>query len=243
MNTQKISHFFALVGTVVFVGAGSSTFAADSASGIYGSVRVGPTFVGDMNFSESTTADLNLNSKTGWMVGGAVGYRFYDTFRLEFDLAYGSNDLNGTFQQNVQAFVPCGETPGNPCLDPSTDGDLESLSGFATVYYDFPALGQIRPYAGIGVGFVDIDLDVGTRATLNDGPASRFTIINGSDTVLGYRGSLGLIYPIGSADLNLGYTYTFTDRPNFAGQGTLVSFNFDRKVHRHAVAAGLTYRF
>ncbi len=243
MNTQKIPYLFALMSAVFFVGASSSAFAAGSSSKVYGSVHVGPTFVDSMNFSESTTADLNLNSSTGWTVSGAVGYRFYDTFRLEFDLGYSSNKMNGTFQQNVQAFVPCGEFSGNPCLDPTVDGDIDSLAGFASVYFDFPALGQIRPYAGIGVGFVDLDLDVGTRATLNDGPESRFAIINGSDTVMGYRGSLGLAYPIGRADLNLGYTYTFTEAPSFAGQGTLVTFNFDRKMKRHAVTAGLTYRF
>lgn len=243
MSTQKIPRALTILSAMVAAITSAGAYAADQSSNFCGSIHVGPAFVEDMNFSESTTADLSLNPKTGWAVGGALGYRFYDTFRVEFDLAYSSNELSGTFQQNVQAFVPCGEFAGNPCLDSSTDGDIDSLAGFATVYYDFPAVGQIRPYAGIGVGFVDIDLEVGTRATLNDGPVSRFAIINGSDTVLGYRGSLGLTYPIGPADLNLGYTYTFTDRLNLAGQGTLVSFDFDRKMNRHAVAAGPTYRF
>jgi opacity protein-like surface antigen len=110
-------------------------------------------------------------------------------------------------------------------------------------YYDFPAIGGLRPYAGLGIGVVDIDLDVGTRATMNDGPVSRFAIIDGSDTVVGYRGTVGLAYDVGAADLTLGYTYTFTDRPSIAGRGTHVAFDFDRKLNTHAVSAGLVYRF
>ena len=172
--------------------AGTEVCAAEQRSDFYGSIRIGPAFVEDMNFSDSTTADLGLNPKAGWSAGGALGYRFFDALRMECDLAYTANKLNGAFQQNVQTFAPCGEFPGTPCLDPTVDGDIYMLTGFAMTYYDFPLIGQIRPYVGLGVGFVDINLDVGTSATLNDGPVSRFAIIDGSDTVIGYRGSLGL---------------------------------------------------
>ena len=243
MITWRFLHIAAIFVATCATSAGTEVCAAEQRSDFYGSLRFGSAFVEDMNFSDSTSADLGLNPKTGWTAGGALGHRFFDALRMEFDLAYTANKMNGTFQQNVQTLVPCGEFPGNPCLDPTVDGDISMLTGFAMAYYDFPLIGQIRPYVGLGVGFIDINLDVGTRATLNDGPVSRFAIIDGSDMVIGYRYSLGLTYAVGSADLTLGYMYTFNDRPAFESLGTLVSFSFDRKVKNHAVVVGLIYRF
>ena len=240
MVTRWFVRVAAVFGAVCAILFSRDVYAAEEVPGFYGSLRIGPAFTEDMNFAETTTADLNLNPKTGWMAGGLLGYRLLDFFRLEFDLAYTANELNGTFQQNVQAFVPCGEFLGNPCLDPTVDGDIDTLTGFAMAYYDFSMIGKVRPYVGVGVGFVDINLDVDARAALNDGPVSRFSIIGESDTVIGYRGSLGLAYTVGAANLTLGYTYSSTARPAFAGHGTLVSFSFDRKINNHAVATGLT---
>lgn len=217
--------------------------ATERESGLYGSIHVGPAFAGAMNFTEASTADLNLDPKTGWKLGGALGYRFLDNFRVEFDLAYVRNQLRGTFQENVQAFVPCGEFTGNPCLDSAVDGDLSALTAFTAAYYDLPKIGRVKPYVGLGLGLVDFDLGVGTRATLNDGPVSRFMIIDGSNTVLGYRGILGVAYDVGPVDASLGYSYTFANRPSFAGQSPLVSFAFDRKINIHALTAKLTYKF
>jgi len=221
----------------------SPVWAQSDKTGLYGSLSIGPAFLGAMNFAEASTANLNLNPKTGWVFGGALGYRLLENIRVEADVSYTAADLNGTFQQNVQAFVPCGEFEGNPCLAPTVDGDVDSFSALAMVYYDFPVNGPLKPFAGLGIGFADINLDVGTRATLNDGPVSRYSIIDGSDTVMAYRGAVGASYNVGIADLSLAYAYTFTGRPSFAGQGTLVTFDFNRKLNSHSVRLALSYNF
>ena len=216
---------------------------ADVGTGLYGSFRAGPSLLQDLDFAEAATANLALNPDTGFVLGGAVGYRVTDTLRLEFDLSYARNDLSGTFQQNVQAFVPCGEIAGNPCLSPRVDGDVAAISGFGMAYYDLPVMGRLKPYLGIGVGFVNADLDVGARATMNSGTVSRFAIFNTSDTLIGYRGAVGVAYDLGGVDLTLGYTYTLTDRMDVPGKGTLVSFTYNRRLTTHAVSAGVTYNF
>jgi opacity protein-like surface antigen len=238
-SSYSASHL--LFACIVFVGFAAR--AEEQGSGFYGSVRVGPSFFEGMSFAEASTADLDLDPRTGWLVGGALGYRIFDAVRLELDLAYAASNLRGTFQENVQAFVPCGEFAGNPCLDRNVDGDISALTSFASAYYDFPRIGQIKPFVGLGIGLVDIDLDVGTRATLNDGPVSRFAIVHGSDTALGYRGALGFSYDVGAVDLAVGYSYTFAQRSSFAGDSPLVSFSFDPKVSVHALSAGLVYKF
>jgi opacity protein-like surface antigen len=216
---------------------------ASAETGLYGSLKLGGSILQDMNFSEASTANLSLDPNAGFSLSGGVGYRFGNAIRLEFDLGYGDNSLDGGFQQNVQAFVPCGELPGNPCLDPNVDGKAKSLSGFVTGSYDLPVAGAFKPYIGVGVGFIDVDLHVDTRAAMNAGTVSRFDIINGSDTVVGYRGTLGVAYDMGDVDLTLAYTYTFTDRMNIPGKGTLVTFDFDRRMRAHALMAGGSYNF
>lgn len=240
---QRSSYSACLFLFACIVSVGLEVRAEEQSSGFYGSFRVGPSFVEGMSFAEASTADVDLNPKTGWLVGGALGYRIIDAVRLELDLAYAASDLRGTLQENVQAFVPCGEFEGNPCLDRNVDGDISALTGFAAAYYALPRVGQIRPYVGFGIGLVDIDLDVGSRATLNDGPVTRFAIVDGSDTILGYRGALGFSYDVGALDFSFGYSYTFADRPSVAGNSPLVSFAFDPKVNIHALSAGLTFKF
>ena len=229
--------------TAVATGMPHFAQAQDAAGGFYTSLRIGPSILQDMNFADRSTADLSLDPATGFGVSGALGYRFADSLRIEAELGYGRNDLAGTFQQNVQAFVPCGEIAGNPCLDPKVDGKIGAVSGFAMAYYDFPEVGRLRPYAGLGLGFVNVNLDVGARASMNDGVRSRFDIIDGSDTVMAYRGMVGLAYELGAAAVTVGYGYTFTDRMNVPGRGPLVSFDFDRRFKAHALNVGVTYRF
>ena len=240
---QKIKHgvcAFAAASLVSFV---ATAQAAESGPGLYGRLSVGPSLVQDMNFAEASTANLALDPKAGFAVHGAVGYRVNDVLRLEFDLGYGRNDLDGAFQQNVQAFVPCGEIAGNPCLSPNVDGEARTLSGFAMAYYDLPVAGALRPYVGAGVGLLEADVDVGTRATMNAGTVSRFEIINGSDTLMGYRGAVGVVYAMDAVDITFGYTYTLTERMNIPGKGTLVNFDFDRRVTAHTFGAGVSYNF
>ena len=105
-----------------------------------------------------------------------------------------------------------------------------SAASLAWAYYDLPVLGSLKPYIGLGAGFVKADLDVGARATMNSGTVSRFAIIDSSDTLIGYRGAVGIAYDLGTVDLTLGYTYTLSDRMHAPGKGALVSFDFDRRL-------------
>jgi len=217
--------------------------AADSAFGLYGSLRAGASLLQDMNFADAATANLTLDPSAGWTINGAVGYRFTEALRVEFDWGYGQNNLKGRFQENVQVAVPCGEVANNPCLSPTVDGEVTSLTGFGMAYYDLPVQGPLKPYLGLGIGFVEADFDVGARASMNNGTVSRFAVMDNSDTVLGYRGTVGVAYDIGAADLSVGYSYTTTARMSVPGQGTFVPFAFNRRLTAHTWTAGVTYNF
>src|SRR5688500_9688573 len=82
--------------------------AAESDSGLYGTLRLGAGLLQDMDFAESTTANLSLNPAAGWNLNGAFGYRFGNGLRTEIEIGYGRNSLSGQFQENVQVVIPCG---------------------------------------------------------------------------------------------------------------------------------------
>lgn len=217
--------------------------AAEDTGRFYASLRLGPSLVQDMDFAQRTTANLALNPEAGFALGGALGYGVTKSLRVELDLGYGRNTLTGSFQQNVQVFIGCGELPSSPCLNPDVDGDVATIGGFAMVYYDPPVEGRLKPFIGAGVGFVSVALDVGTGARMNNGTLSRYDIIDSSDSRLGYRGTLGVAYDLGGVELMLGYSYAMTDRLEMPGKGTYVSFTFDQRATSHAINAGARYRF
>lgn len=217
--------------------------AAEADAGLYGTLRLGGSLLQDMDFAQSTTANLSLNSSAGWAVNGALGYRFGGGLRTEFELGYGRNSLSGQFQENVQLAIPCGTVPSSPCLSPNVNGRASALSGLGMLLYDLPVRGPLRPYAGVGAGLVNVDMDVGTRAMMNNGTFSRFDILNASDTVFGYRGTLGVSYGLGNTDLTFGYTYSSTARMNVPGRGAFVAFDFNRRYTAHTLSAGVRLKF
>ncbi len=216
---------------------------AESGDGFYAGVRAGITAAETMRFAQPGTANLTLNPDEGWVFEGALGYHFTSYLRGEVSVSYGQANVSAAFQENVLPFVACGTFPSTPCLDPEGNGDLESLSGFGTAYFDIPLAGWVRPYLGAGVGFMRVNADVGTRATVGNAPVGRFAILDATDTVVAYRGTAGVSFDMEFADFDIAYHYTFSDKPSIPGRGTLVNFTFNRRFNIHSLTAGVKFRF
>lgn len=223
--------------------AAMTTLAAAQDTGAYGRIYGGLASVQDMNFADPATADMELDSGSGLTFGGALGYRFGSGFRAELDVAHTSVDMDGVLTENVQAFIPCGETPSNPCLDPDIDGDYNGLSGMAMAYYEFSTGSALTPYIGVGIGLVDVDLEAETIGNLNDGTSSEFAILDGSDSEFAYRLAAGLAYDIGAFDLTADYAYTRTGRVALDGRSAYTTFTFDRRAEVHAFTVGARLSF
>lgn len=196
-----------------------------------------------MNFSDPATADLDLDGGTGLTFGGAVGYRFDSGVRFELDVAHTSADMDGALNENVQAFVPCGESPQNPCLDPDIDGDYSGLSGMAMAFYEFSTGSPLMPYVGVGIGLVNVDLEAETIGNFNDGTSSEFAIVDGSDSEFAYRLAAGFAYDIGAFDLTADYAFKRTGRVALDGQSAYTTFTFDRRARVHAFTLGARVSF
>lgn len=242
--SRSLCHALALTvfGVAALVGSLRAASAADE--GFYGTLKSGAAILGNMNYSDRATSDLRLDLHTGWTLGGALGYRFGNGFRTELSLDYLDGSLDGTYSENI-IFVPCGTFAAQPCLGPGVNGDVKSWSGFAMGYYDFDLGTALTPYVGAGLGFARTGLEVRTTARLNNGTSSRFDIIDGHDTELGYRVTAGLAYDLGpTTKVDIGYSYTGTTRPSYAAKGSAVpSFTFDRRLNTHAVTAGIRFGF
>jgi len=221
-----------------------STAPLRAQEGFYGSLQTGAAFLGNMtSVSPAGGANLSLDPGTAWTVGGAVGYRFAQPVRLELSVDYLDGSLKGAYSESG-VFVPCGTFPAQPCLGPGVEGDLNAWSGFAMGYYDLDLGNRLTPYVGAGVGLVRAGLDVETTARLNVGTSSEFDIIDDNDTELGYRVAAGVAYDIPGGQVDVGYTYTTTNRPSYAGKGSGVpSFTFNRRLSAHAVKAGMRFGF
>lgn len=211
--------------------------------GFYGALRAGATDPSAMNFAQPSTANVSLNPRTGWALEGALGYHFTDIILTEVTVGYSQHNLSGRFQENVLTIAACGNTASFPCVSPDVTGDTSALDAFAMGYLELPLGALIQPYVGAGIGIVRVDVNAHSRGSLNNGTVSQFDIINADQSVLGYRGKVGLTFPVGLGDVDVAYSYTVTDKLSLPGRGPNVSFTFDQRMKTHGLTAGVTYRF
>ncbi len=78
----------------------------------------------------------------------------------------------------------------------------------------------------------------------NDFGPIEFVILDDSDTKLAYRLAFGFHgYDVGAFDVTAGYSWTRTDRISLAGQGSFITFDFDRRARVHQFTIGARYAF
>jgi opacity protein-like surface antigen len=97
---------------------------------------------GDTFALDGTSAAVSYD--TGATYGGAVGYDYGDRrFRAELEFAYRTGDASG---------LP---------VAIGTSGDFASTTVMLNGYYMFETASNLRPYAGLGIGYVtEIDFDI-----------------------------------------------------------------------------------
>ncbi len=218
-------------------------FPAMAESGLYGAIRGGAALFKDQNFS-GQIVEFDSNFDTGFALSGAVGYDFEGALRAEAEVSHRSFDIRGTFADHTQAFVPCGEFPGNPCLDPNTRGDTAGLSFMVNVYADFAPDSSWNPYLGVGVGVTRINLDLGVLARHNDGDSGRFAIIDDNHTTFAYQGAAGLGYRLSeSITLTLGYRYFRTLDFKLAARTNFNTVKYKLAFESHNIEGGVRFRF
>lgn len=122
---------------------------------------------------ESVDVDLD----TGFNIGVGVGASIGNNFRVEGELSYSDEDVDGV------AFSGNG-----PAAEINVSGDVRTVALFANGYYDFVNTSQFTPYVGVGLGLARVDQD------FVYGPGVR---VDDSDTVFATQLIAGASYDLG----------------------------------------------
>ena len=208
-----------LLGTVAGL-ALAGTASAGQLPGWYIGIEGGANWVDDIDAravtASGSTSQGSLSTDTGWAVLATVGYSFQNHFRLEGEVGFRHNGLDGSFIT----------TSGSPT---ALTGDFDELSLMANVLYDF----QLGPKTVFSLG-VGAGMD---RANLQTAG------LDVDDWAFAYQGIAGLAYNLNAkTQLTLNYRYFRVSDLKFEIPPGLGAIEFE-DVTKHTVTLGLRYSF
>lgn len=208
---------------------------AQAGTGWYVGLSGGANWVEDTDPARVTGAGYpfgnavneTLESDTGWIVTGQLGYAWASNWRVEFELGYRSND--GDLVRNA-APGPVGADTG--------DTEITQFTQFLNVLYDFPITDRIDFSVGAGIGGNLISYEnsnlFGAHTNAPNG------LSYDDDYVLAGQLIAQLSYAVNNRlDLYVDYRYTVSDNPEFQADTTNQAFEIDSD--NHAVMIGLRY--
>jgi OmpA-OmpF porin, OOP family len=148
---------------------------------------------------------------TGWAVMGSVGYRWDSNWRLEFELAFRSNDWERT-------------------LGGTNNGDHSQFSQMLNVAYDIELTDRMNLTLGAGIGGSLVSFEENATVRTYD-----------DDYLLAGQLMAGLSYQVSNRlELFLDYRYLVTDDPSHSFvQGIPREVAYDNT--NHTVMVGLRY--
>ena len=163
---------------------------------------------------------FDLNTSQGYNAALAIGAKF-GSLRAEIEGVYRRND-NDKFNQG-------GTNAG-------ADGDLSTLNVFLNGYYEIDIFGIVTPYAGVGVGYGTVSLDLkNLNGTL---------VVDDDDTVYSYQLMAGAAINV-TENLSLTGEYryydTITDAELTLSNAPGLIKNSD--IRSHELRFGLRYWF
>jgi len=210
---------FTLVMTVTIAPV-SPVFAEDE-WGFYATGRIGGVYAPTHTLNEGnypgTSSEIEGEFKTGYWVGGALGFNFLPHWRLEGELYH----QNIPFDQITAS--------GNTAMQ-DWAGEVSLLGGGLNAYYDIPlGLEGFFPYVGLGVGWSHLhaDVDVNDQSMIDD-----------YDSAMDWQGILGMGFR-----LDENWLMTLDYRYQQAQERSVRDTNngqLDFELENHKVSLGLS---
>ena len=205
------------------------------------------------NLGDGTTLDVAAGTSYGWetefdtglSVQGEVGMRFDGGLRAGVELVYTQADvdthtdvtLGGSSIDGVDAAAlagaadPLGVTVGDLVAD--GQGEITSLGLFANAYYDFNTAGQLQPYLGGGIGFMDVDVEYAP---------SGVTIIDDGETAFAWQLKAGATYVI-TEQWELFGEYAYRQTSDIEVDNSLFPGSLEIENQQNVVSVGARVRF
>lgn len=180
------------------------------------------------NFAENTKHDGNkLNLRTGYAVGGALGYGFCSGFRLEGEISYRHNRIKSVeFDDETFSFT---STTSSSSFTSSSGGHghVSTVAYMGNAYYEFDTscwdccwgCGEIVPYIGGGIGYAHEHIKI----------SDEFFGFHGKKNGFAWQLIAGLGYEVAcNTDISIEYRF-------FKGHA--------KRFYQHFVGATAKYRF
>ena len=191
------------------------------AAGPYVGGEAGAVFLSNSTFTSAGNSDIELKSKTGFLLGLVGGYDF-GTYRLEGEFAYRRNN-NKEATDNVGVFP--------------VSGDYSTMALLVNGFYDFRMVSPtFVPYLGLGLG--------GAWVSAKGSEPTSGAFVDDSDMVFAYQLAAGIGYVISKEiTLDLGYKYFATAKPEFDYSASFGGGKAKAEYASHNVFLGLRYSF
>lgn len=197
-------------------------------SGFYVSLFGGASFLDDVDTNVSLTGydyDYSVDTKTGYIIGGAIGMRIWDPLRAEVELSYARWKAE-SYDYKIRDFRTSGDASGH----------LSATYLLGNLWLDLDTDTRFTPYVGGGAGVAWVDAD---------------TSFEGEP--LGYGdGELGFAFQLGAGvkfditeniALDVGYRFKGILDVDFEDAGGAPADFENADFYSHNVQAGVTVSF
>ena len=191
---------------------------------------VGVSHAPDQTLRSTDAAPILMGSTesdpVGYFVGGAIGRRFADAFRGEFQIGYRSTEIE---RMAVR---------GEP--NDSKDSTLSLFTAMVNGYFDLD-LGEdvpVTPWVRLGLGWGMPRLDA------QNTPGANQMDVDDTDSVFVYNAMAGVSIPISEiTEISLGYRYVRTEDFEIGGTsaGALRRFDFEYDAHEAYLGARFSF--
>jgi opacity protein-like surface antigen len=184
----------------------------------------GASFPNDVK-TQYNAYDVWLDTKTGFVIGGAVGRRINDVFRVEGEVSYARYKADG---YHFAGPIDSGSDPAS--------GHLSATYLLANVWADVAHFGDAKLYVGGGLGAAYV-----TANTSFDGDSFGY----GSGH-WGFAGQLGggITYALTqNIDLDFGYRFKAVSGVDFDNKDPVDDQFTGGKLYSHNVQLGATFKF
>lgn len=205
------------------------------------------------NLGDGTTLDVAAGTPYGWQtefdsglsLTGEVGVKTDGALRGGIEVVYTQADvdthtdvtLGGGDIGGIDAAALAGAA--DPLMVSVADvvadgqGEISTLGVFANAYYDFNKGGQIQPYVGAGIGFVDVDVEYAP---------SGIGIIDDGETKFAYQLKAGATFVVNESwDVYGEYTYRASD--DIETNNDLFPGSLDIENQQNVFSIGVRYTF
>ncbi len=183
----------------------------------------------------SGSAALDLDSKTGYVLGAAVGNDFGNGFGVELELAWRSNEFKvkgaaagslfyySFFYTSISSSpssLTSTSTPFSTGL--SGDGEFNALSLMANAWYELDTGSNLKPFirGGVGVAWLDFSADAANTGTLLvDARAA----VDEDELGFAWQAGAGVNYEI-SENNAISLEYRYIDAGNVKIEGAKIDY-------------------